>query len=233
MSTKSVMKLVKTYLQNHASFDDHGASVAAGYSMATHLYHRFQEVKYLRISAASGTGNTIALHAVGCICFNPIFMYGMSSQESMLYALDGANKLNGATMCLDDVAFKMVDKDGSPTTFANILSTGAIKGNRIVKANAVNYVSLDAFGPKVLARSASFNNPAIDSKFITVSLVQRDYLYAHDLLSVVIKEKDAVVGAISEWAESLKSKKQTQFSFVGLIEDLSAIQLRRGEGVAR
>lgn len=221
MTTKSVSKLVKNYLQRYAIFDDHDVRWAAGYAMATWLYHRYQEVKYLRISSASGTGNTIALHAVGCICFNPIFMYGMSSQESMLYALDGANKLNGATMCLDDVAFKMVDKDGNPTTFANILRTGAIQGNYIVKKGVVDYVPLSAFGPKVLARSTSFNNPAIDSKFISVSLVRRDSLYVHDFPSVSIKERDEVVGAISEWANVVNSKNRLIPSFLRLVVSLA------------
>jgi len=221
MAARSVSRLVKNYLQRYTSFDDHDVRWAGGYAMATWLYRRYQSVKYLRISAATGTGSTIALHTVGCICFNPLFMYGMSSQESMLYALDGANKLDGATMCLDDVAFKMVDKDGDPTTFSNILNTGAVKGNFIVKANAINYVALSAFGPKVLARRDSFNDPAIDSKFITVSLGKRDSLYAHDLLSVIIKDKDEVVDAISEWANVLNSKDRTNPSFLDLVANLA------------
>ncbi|MGK3945750.1 hypothetical protein ABK046_46325, partial [Streptomyces caeruleatus] len=89
----------KAYISQFTKFDEHDVSVAAGYSMATWLHRRYQEVKYLQIVGTNGNGNTIALHAVGSICLNPIFMYGMSSQEAMLFSLSNANKENGATMC--------------------------------------------------------------------------------------------------------------------------------------
>lgn len=227
MTTKSVIKKTKAYISQFTNFDEHDVSVAAGYSMATWLYRRYQEVKYLQIVGANGNGNTVALHAVGSICFNPIFMYGMSSQEAMLFALSNANKENGATMCLDDVAFKIVDKDGCSTTFANILNIGANSANYIYKAKEVDKEivcePLRPFGPKVLVRSEPFNNPAIDSKFISICMRERAYLHDHEMLSKIIKEKDEVTGAISEWAAFMNTKKRTIPSFLQLVFALSGV----------
>lgn len=139
--------------------------IAAHYVLLSWVHDAFNEVPYLRLQGAFGTGKTRALLVIGSICYKPFFASGASTVSPIFHVLDAF----GATLVLDEADLRFSDATADLT---KILNNGSMKGLPVLRTMANRYRELNpqafrVFGPKLVAMRKGFDDEGLESRFIT------------------------------------------------------------------
>lgn len=145
--------------------------VASYYVLLTWIYDAFNELPYLRLRGDYGTGKTRALLTLGSLCYKAFFASGASTVSPLFHTLDNFR----GTLVIDEADFRMSDEKAE---IVKILNTGNVRGMPVLRTMMTNQREFNprafhVFGPKIVAARKSFDDRALESRFITENMGER------------------------------------------------------------
>lgn len=162
---------ITSFLHRYVDLSPLFEQIAAHYVLLSWVHDAFNEVPYLRLRGDYGTGKTRGLLAIGSLCYRPIFASGASTVSPIFHTLDRF----GGTLILDEADFRFSD---AANEIVKILNNGNMKGLPVLRtiqnrAKEFNPRAFRVFGPKIIAMRGSYDDPALESRFITENTGQR------------------------------------------------------------
>jgi hypothetical protein len=156
---------IETFLHRYVDLSSSFERIAAHYVLLSWLYDAFAEVPYLRLRGEYGTGKTRGLIAIGSLCYKPFFAAGASTVSPIFHTLDRF----GGTLVLDEADLRFSD---ATADLVKLFNNGNVRGMPILRTmqnrhKEFNPAAFNVFGPKIIAMRGSFDDDALESRFIT------------------------------------------------------------------
>ena len=170
-SVTSLLSDIEAYIARYVDLTDEFVSIASAYVLLSWVYDAFNELPYLRFRGDYGSGKTRALLVIGSITHKPLFASGASTISPIFHALD----LFRGTLVIDESDFRMSDERAELT---KILNNGNVRGFPVLRSQATPQRTFDprafhVFGPKIIAMRHTFDDPALESRFLTEDMGRR------------------------------------------------------------
>lgn len=170
-SISTLVNEIDSYLYRYVDVSDHFRKIAAYYVLLTWIYDAFNELPYLRLRGDFGSGKTRALFVIGSICNRAFFASGASTVSPIFHTLD---TFRGTLIC-DEADFRFSDEKSE---LVKIFNNGNVRGFPVLRT-AMNQKrefdpqAFNVYGTKIVAMRKSFDDPALESRFITEEMGQR------------------------------------------------------------
>lgn len=169
----SILELVeeiRRYLVRYVDLTDEFLGIASYYVLLTWVYDAFNELPYLRMRGDFGCGKTRALLIIGSICYKPFFASGASTVSPIFHAIDTFR----GTLIFDEADFRFSDEKAE---LVKIFNNGNVRGFPVLRAAMTAKKEFDpqaflVFGPKLVAMRESFQDVALESRFLTEEMGQ-------------------------------------------------------------
>ncbi len=170
-SADRLVEGIQEYLARYVDLSETFQRIAAHYVILTWVYDAFNEVPYLRLRGDFGSGKTRALMVIGSLCYKAFFASGASTVSPIFHTLDTFR----GTLILDEADFRFSDEKSE---LVKILNNGNVKGFPVLRTAVTvkrefDPRAFDVFGPKIVAMRRSFEDQALESRFLTEELGQR------------------------------------------------------------
>lgn len=170
-STETLIRDVEAYITRYVDLSDAFLRIASVYVLLSWVYDAFNELPYLRFRGDYGSGKTRALLVVGSLCYKPFFASGASTISPIFHTLDTF----GGTLIVDESDFRMSDEKAE---LVKIFNNGNVRGFPVLRSSATPQHTFDprafsVFGPKIVAMRHGFDDPALESRFLTEEMGQR------------------------------------------------------------
>jgi hypothetical protein len=162
---------IAAFLHRYVDLSPLFEQIAAHYILLTWVHDAFNELPYLRLRGEYGTGKTRGLLAIGSLCYRPFFASGASTVSPLFHTLDRF----GGTLILDEADFRFSD---ATSEIVKILNNGNVKGLPVLRTmqnqdKEYNPRAFRVFGPKIIAMRGSYDDPALESRFLTEDMGMR------------------------------------------------------------
>jgi len=162
-----IRQFIHRYVDLSPTFED----VATYYIILSWLYDAFNELPYLRLRGDYGSGKTRALLTIGSLCYKGFFASGASTVSPLFHTLDAFR----GTLLLDEADFRFSDERAEIT---KILNNGNVRGLPVLRTmmdrqREFNPRAFQVFGPKIVATRGSYDDKALESRFITEEMGAR------------------------------------------------------------
>lgn len=162
---------IEAYLFRYVDLSPRFQKIAAYYALLTWVYDAFQELPYLRFRGDFGSGKTRALKVLGSICNKPFFASGASTVSPLFHVLDAFR----GTLLFDEADFRFSDEKAE---LIKIFNNGNAKGFPVLRSSASATKNFEprafhVFGPKIVSMRRSFDDHALESRFLTEEMGQR------------------------------------------------------------
>ncbi len=162
---------IAAFLHRYVDLSPLFEKIAAHYILLSWVHDAFNEMPYLRLRGEYGTGKTRGLLAIGSLCYRPFFASGASTVSPIFHTLDRF----GGTLILDEADFRFSD---ATSEIVKILNNGNVKGFPVLRTmqnrdNEFNPRAFRVFGPKIIAMRGSYDDPALESRFLTEDMGTR------------------------------------------------------------
>jgi len=156
---------IAAFLHGYVDLSPTFEKIAAYYILLTWVHDAFNELPYLRLRGDYGSGKTRGLLAIGSLCYRPFFASGASTVSPIFHTLDRF----GGTLILDEADFRFSD---ATSEIVKILNNGNVKGMPVLRTmqnrdKEFNPRAFRVFGPKIIAMRGSYDDPALESRFLT------------------------------------------------------------------
>ena len=156
---------IAAFLHRYVDLSPPFEKIAAHYILLSWVHDAFNELPYLRLRGEYGTGKTRGLWAIGSLCYRPFFASGASTVSPIFHTLDRF----GGTLILDEADFRFSD---ATSEIVKILNNGNVKGMPVLRTmqnreKEFNPRAFKVFGPKIIAMRGSYDDPALESRFLT------------------------------------------------------------------
>lgn len=168
-SKAELLAQVQDYVHQYCDLSPLFEQIASHYVLLSWLGDSFNEVPYLRVLGPPGSGKTRFLLTVGALCYKPIFASGASTVSPLFRLLDSI----GGTLVLDEADFRFSTERAD---IVKILNHGTVRGFPVLRSeqNAstkeFNPFAYHVFGPKLVAARSEFDDPALETRFISERL---------------------------------------------------------------
>jgi hypothetical protein len=164
-SKANLLRDIKAYLHRYIDLSPLFEEIAAHYVLLTWVYERFNELPYLRFRGDYGTGKTRALMALGSLCYKGFFASGASTVSPIFHILDSF----GGTLIFDESDLPFSD---AKADLVKVFNNGTVRGMPVLRTvvnrqKEFNPYAFKVFGPKVIAMRGSFEDHALESRFLT------------------------------------------------------------------
>lgn len=156
---------IQAFLHRYVDLSPHFEQIAAYYVLLSWVHDAFGELPYLRLRGDYGTGKTRGLMAIGSLCYKPFFASGASTTSPLFHTLNAF----GGTLILDEADFTYSDAKADIT---KLLNNGSVRGMFVLRCvpnqhKEYNPFAFKVFGPKIIAMRESFQDRALESRFLT------------------------------------------------------------------
>lgn len=156
---------IATFLHRYVDLSQVFEQIAAHYVLLTWVHDAFNELPYLRLRGEYGTGKTRGLIAIGSLCYKPFFASAASTVSPIFHTINTF----GGTLVLDESDLQMSD---ARADLVKILNNGTMKGMPVLRSvpnrqKEYSPAAFKVFGPKLIAMRGSFDDPALESRFIS------------------------------------------------------------------
>ncbi len=176
MPCGSVAELVSdvgSYIDRYVDLSPRFKTIAIYYVLLTWLYDAFNELPYLRFRGEPGSGKTRALIVVGSICYQAFLASGASTVSPIFHTLDTFR----GTLIFDEADFRFSDEK---MELVKIFNNGNVRGFPVFRAVQNQQKVFDprafhVFGCKIIAMRHSFEDRALESRFLTEEMGQRPH----------------------------------------------------------
>jgi len=164
-SKSELLADIEAFLHRYVDLTPVFEKIAAHYVLLTWVHDAFNELPYLRLRGDYGTGKTRGLLAIGSPCYRPFFASGASTTSPIFHTLDRL----GGTLVIDEADFRFSD---AASDIVKVLNNGNVKGLPVLRTmqnrdKEFNPRAFKVFGPKILAMRGSYDDPALESRFLT------------------------------------------------------------------
>lgn len=162
---------LRIYVRRYVDLSPEFSEVVCAYVLLTWVYDAFNEVCYLRFSGDYGSGKSRALYVIGSVCNKPFFASAASTISPVFYTLD----IFRGTLILDEADFRYSDLKSDIT---KIMNNGSTKGFPVLRQTQTVTKEFDprafnVYGPKLVAMRKTFDDIALESRFITEDMNSR------------------------------------------------------------
>lgn len=163
---------LQAYIYRYVDLSPEFMEVVCAYVLLTWVYDAFNELCYLRFSGDYGSGKSRALYVIGSVCNKPFFASAASTISPVFYTLD----LFRGTLILDEADFRYSDLQADIT---KIMNNGSVKGFPVLRQTQTATKEFDprafnVYGPKLVAMRKSFDDIALESRFLTEDMNARN-----------------------------------------------------------
>jgi hypothetical protein len=170
-SIRELVASIQAYIYRYVDLSDHFRKIASYYVMLTWVYDAFNELPYLRLRGDYGSGKTRALLVLGSICNKAFFASGASTVSPIFHTLDSFR----GTLIFDEADFRFSDEKSE---LVKIFNNGNVRGFPVLRTamtvrNEFDPRAFNVFGPKIVAMRKSFEDKALESRFLTEEMGQR------------------------------------------------------------
>ncbi len=170
-SEDELVASIEAFLHRYVDLSSLFEKVAAYYVLFSWVYDAFQELPYLRFRGDYGSGKTRALLTVGSLCYKPIFASGASTVSPIFRILDAFR----GTLIVDEADFRLSDERAE---VVKILNNGNVRGFPVLRSEVrntgeINPTAYHVFGPKLVATRGTFEDRALESRFLTEEMGTR------------------------------------------------------------
>jgi hypothetical protein len=150
------------------SLSEDAVALSASYVLLSWVYDAFNELPYLRFRGDYGTGKTRALIAVGSLCYKAFFASGASTVSPIFHILDAFK----GTLVFDEADFRFSDEKAE---LVKIFNNGNVSGFPVLRTQVTPSKEFDPrafaiFGPKIVAMRGTYQDRALESRFLTVEM---------------------------------------------------------------
>lgn len=172
-SVTQLVAEIDAYLYRYIDISDHFRRIATYYVLLSWVYDAFNELPYLRFRGDFGSGKTRALFVVGSLCNKAFFASGASTVSPIFHVLDTFR----GTLIFDEADFRFSDEKSE---LIKIFNNGNVKGFPVLRTSVTqkgefNPQAFNVYGPKVVAMRKAFDDPALESRFLTEEMGQRSF----------------------------------------------------------
>jgi hypothetical protein len=170
-SVAALLTAIEAYILRYVDLSPDFVKIASAYVLLSWVYDAFNELPYLRFRGDYGSGKTRALLVLGGVTYKPLFASGASTISPIFHALD----LFRGTLVVDESDFRMSDERAELT---KIMNNGNVRGFPVLRSQATPAKTYDprafhVYGPKIVAMRHAFDDPALESRFLTEEMGQR------------------------------------------------------------
>lgn len=156
---------IQGYIHRYVDLDPTFEAIAAHYVLLSWVYDAFNELPYLRLRGDYGTGKTRALLIIGTLLYRPFFASGASTVSPIFHTLE---QFRG-TLVLDEADFRFSDEKSD---LVKILNNGTVRGMPVLRTmlnsqREFTPAAFHVFGPKLIASRTTYDDVALESRFIT------------------------------------------------------------------
>jgi hypothetical protein len=168
-SFKDLVADIREFIHKYGDISELEEKYCAYYVIFTWVYDKSTVCPYLRFIGDAGKGKTRLLKTVGSICFFPK-LTGVSTKSA---AIRSHSKWLGTSLFNEADGLAGDEKDD----FTRWINNGFEKGNPIemsVPDNPQEQERFDTFGPKLFAAKKPFDDPATESRVISIEMKETD-----------------------------------------------------------
>ncbi len=170
-SEAELLAEIQGFIHSYVDLSPTFEKAASYYVLFSWVHDAFNEVPYLRLRGDFGTGKTRGLIAIGSLCYKAFFASGASTVSPIFHTLDAFR----GTLILDEADFRFSDEKAE---IVKILNNGNAKGLPILRTIVTNNREFNprafhVFGPKIVATRGTYNDRALESRFITEETGER------------------------------------------------------------
>lgn len=170
-SVETLLQDIQAYLYKYVDLTPEFFRIASCYILLTWVYDAFNELPYLRLRGDYGSGKTRALLIIGSVCYKPFFASGASTVSPIFHTLDTFR----GTLIFDEADFRFSDEKAE---LVKIFNNGNVRGFPVLRTAITLKREFDpraflVYGPKIVAMRNSFDDQALESRFITEEMGQR------------------------------------------------------------
>lgn len=170
-SLETILQEIQAYLYRYVDLTPTFSRIASCYILLTWVYDAFNELPYLRLRGDYGSGKTRALLIIGSVCYKPFFASGASTVSPIFHTLDTFR----GTLIFDEADFRFSDEKAE---LVKIFNNGNVRGFPVLRTAITLKREFDpraflVYGPKIVAMRNSFDDQALESRFITEEMGQR------------------------------------------------------------
>lgn len=164
----ALMAEIERYVGRYVRLSREASGLCAAYVLLSWVYDAFPELPYLRFRGDYGTGKTRALLVVGSLCYKAFFASGASTVSPIFHTLDTFQ----GTLVFDEADFRFTDEKAE---LVKILNNGNAKGFPVLRTQVTpkrefNPRAFSTFGPKIVGMRRSYDDRALESRFLTVEM---------------------------------------------------------------
>jgi hypothetical protein len=164
-SKAELIESIRDFIRNYVDISELFEQIAAYYVLLSWVHDAFNDLPYLRFRGDYGTGKTRSLMAIGSLCYKPFFASAASTVSPIFHTLDAFR----GTLIMDEADLPFSD---ARADIVKIFNNGTVRGMPVLrmvqnKNKEFNPRSFNVFGPKVVAMRSSFDDPALESRFLT------------------------------------------------------------------
>ncbi|MGV7222169.1 MAG: hypothetical protein ACQ9MH_11625 [Nitrospinales bacterium] len=169
-SEKELVDEIQRFIHRYVQVSPLYEKIATYYVLFSWVYDQFNELPYLRLRGAFGSGKTRFLLCVGALAYKSIFASGASTVSPIFHIL---NAFKG-TLIIDEGDFRFSDEKAE---MVKILNNGNVKGFPVLRTEFTgnkeyNPKAFQVFGPKIVATRGYYQDQALESRFITEEMGQ-------------------------------------------------------------
>ncbi|MBU6400136.1 MAG: hypothetical protein KGS61_07440 [Verrucomicrobia bacterium] len=170
-SEQALLAEIQAFIHRYVDVSPLFEQIASYYVLFSWIYDGFNELPYLRVRGDPGSGKTRFLLTVGSLCYKPIFASGASTVSPIFRILE----IFKGTLIIDESDFRMSDEKAE---VVKILNNGNVKGFPVLRSEVsgkgeYNPRAYHVFGPKIVATRGSFDDRALESRFLTEEMGQQ------------------------------------------------------------
>jgi hypothetical protein len=159
---------IEAYIGRYVRLSPEAAGLSAAYVLLSWVYDAFNELPYLRFRGDYGTGKTRALLVIGSLCHKVFFASGASTVSPIFHTLDTFK----GTLIFDEADFRFTDEKAE---LVKILNNSNAKGFPVLRTQVTPKKEFDPrafmiFGPKIVGMRRSYDDRALESRFLTVEM---------------------------------------------------------------
>jgi hypothetical protein len=171
VSVPALILEIDAYIYGYVDLTENFRKIAAYYVLLTWVYDAFNELPYLRFRGDFGSGKSRALMVIGSLCYKAFFASGASTVSPIFHLLDSVR----GTLIVDEADFRFSDEKAD---LVKILNNGNVRGFPVLRTvvtpnREFNPRAFNVFSPKIVAMRHGFEDQALESRFITEEMGQR------------------------------------------------------------
>jgi hypothetical protein len=146
-SEGELMADIQAYIHRYVDLSPRFERIASYYVLFSWLYDGFNELPYLRVRGAYGSGKTRFLLVVGSLCYKPVFASGASTVSPIFHILDSFR----GTLLIDEGDFGRSDDKAD---IVKILNNGNVRGMPVLRTEVSRTASSTLAPSRYLAPSS-------------------------------------------------------------------------------